>query len=1151
MRTLTEVFAPGGSLLPESLRTLVVSPEREVEPGATVRATFAFYNLGGAAATGLGVRFRLPEGLRYQPGSAKVDDLPLEDQLGETSLLSTNGADIGEVPPGVERRISIAFVVAPTIENGATLELQAALASYEIPMVGSNVVRLHAKSMPQLDGPATIAAIEAVREAEPGQEVRVLARVVNAGQSSAHDVVVVLPVPDRTTYIADSARIDGREVLVDERGDPFGFGNAPVAVGTLAPGATLLVEYRARIDSPLDDGTRLYLHCAVAASEVAEFDLARAELIVAAAPHFDNAETGLTVDVEGDVEPGRRVRIALVARNTGTCGATDVLLQLLLPLGFRYASGSRAIDGRAIGESEDPGLFRFERLDAGERVEVTLEGYVVSPAVNGSTLVIGGRVAFAGIARTFERTLVVRSSPRFTAARNRMTMAGPTTVPSGEDAVFDVAVLNDGTTAATGAHLRIAADAGLENLAFSLNGAGSSRVHNGVVDLGVLEPSVVHQLRFTARVAAPIADRAELRLGAVLETAEVPYTALGTVAIVARSRPKFTPGGSRITALSSEPLRPDRYADLAVHVENEGTDVARDVRLQLQLSPEARIQAVDGATRDGSLLIIGDVPAGGRVDANVRIRLERFVARGAIVVIEARLAGAGVLPFALAPVTIATLAEPQFAQGASLRTQPLEAVDAGDPMQYTLAVRNTGDGSAARVTIKTGIPPYTAYVPGSTSVNDVALLDMAGSSVLWSASGLVLEDVNPGVEAIVRYSVIVNTPLPAGTFIDAQAEIGWDGGGRTVVAAPAVRVRSTPAFAIRASGLPFSVAGVAARAESAPMTQRYVAPPPLPPAAPERSAAPAPQQGLPQLPRALPVQPGSRRPERPPERSQAPTDALEATFSSPVAPIVAPAVVAEASPAEPARPVASEPAFVPVAEPVAAEPVPQPLTTLLELSPEVISRTLKLLESAETGTLVTHLIAIRSLVPETLVGADDELAATFETMRDALRGPIDRLYLKMRMGRYALTAKDIEDRASREALRELVDVLSARKPSVIEVEAGTKLARLTGLVDVSLLVHHRLGLENEPLGSAVPWIVFSSLLPQTLAASGTRDGAVGLYRAALIAEFSSLAALPLDEFHRVLSTRGNPELDAHLGAVRGVLRSVLDANASVPTPSGA
>ena len=153
MRTLTEAFAPGAPSLPEGLRTLVVSPDRTVEPGTTVRATFAFYNFGGAAATGLRVRFSAPEGLRYIPGSARVDDRALEDVRGETALLAANGADVGEVPPGVERRIALAYVLTSTVENGAVFDLQAALVANETDVIGSNVVRLVAQSAPVLRQP--------------------------------------------------------------------------------------------------------------------------------------------------------------------------------------------------------------------------------------------------------------------------------------------------------------------------------------------------------------------------------------------------------------------------------------------------------------------------------------------------------------------------------------------------------------------------------------------------------------------------------------------------------------------------------------------------------------------------------------------------------------------------------------------------------------------------------------------------------------------------------------------------------------------------------------------------------------------------------------------------------------------------------------
>ena len=60
MRTLSDVFASRGPLLPEGLRTLEVSPNRVIEPGMTIHAAFTFRNLGGGTASGFRVRFRLP-----------------------------------------------------------------------------------------------------------------------------------------------------------------------------------------------------------------------------------------------------------------------------------------------------------------------------------------------------------------------------------------------------------------------------------------------------------------------------------------------------------------------------------------------------------------------------------------------------------------------------------------------------------------------------------------------------------------------------------------------------------------------------------------------------------------------------------------------------------------------------------------------------------------------------------------------------------------------------------------------------------------------------------------------------------------------------------------------------------------------------------
>ncbi|HWT06067.1 MAG TPA: hypothetical protein VN224_09955, partial [Xanthomonadales bacterium] len=1149
MRTLTEVFAPGAPSLPEGLRTLVVSPDRTVEPGTTVRAAFAFYNFGGAAATGLRVRFNLPDGLRYVPGSARVDDRALDDIRGETSLLSPNGSDVGEVPPGVERRIALAYVVAPTIENGAALDLQAALASNETDVIGSNVVRLVASSAPQLENPDTVASLEAVRVAEPGEEIVATARVRNSGHATAHDVVVVLPVPDRTAYIGGSARIDGREVAIDERGgDPFGFGNATVASPALAAGATLVVEYRARIDSPLDDNTRIVLGGAVASAETAEFELARAELTVRSASRFDTEATRLVVDAPSEVEPGRRVRVGLVAENNGTCAAEDARVRLTLPEGLRYAPGSRAVDGRSVSESDTPGSFVFARIDAGRRVEAAIDAYVVSPAVDGTPLPVGGSLQWSTGSRTFERSLTVRSSPRFLEARNTLTLDGSSQVTPGSEVRGTIRIANDGTAQATGVRVVIEADPVLQLLRYADEGR-EARVQPAGIDVGTLAPGATRTFTLVGTVASPIADRFAIRLRARLENDQTAPAVLGQLELLVRSRPRFAPGASTLTYPAGEPLRPSGHGDIQVVVANEGTDAARDARLHLDITDDARIEGVDGATLVGTTVLFGDILPGARAEATLRLRLARLVARGTAITVNGRLEAVGLLPLALAPVTIPTVAEPRFDQGAALRTQPAETVDAGEPLYVRLSVRNTGDGAASRLVLRGQLPPHTAYLPGSTLVNDVPLLDVDGASVLWSKPGLVLEDVDPGVEVVVRYGTIVNTPLAAGTLIDAHLDLGWDGGGTLAISSPAVRVRSTPAFAVRATGLPFSVSGVAPRtadvlrdiAEQRRAAQVQLpppfaalppplvepaapAPPPTPPPADRASfrydedaiearftpAAPPPAPPVVEPPRPVapppapavaepappidvppPVPPDVVEPApvllaEPPVAEPAPAVAALDEVAMPDADVAAgsvaalpeqlehvdeiahaqspsasapttllppevPAPVAEAAPVAPeALPVAEPPPVVeaaavppgvePAPEPVAPSPAPEPrpappppppptphpapAATLrrvrLVFAYDALERALRFLEQSDYGGLITHLFAIRTLLPTALIGVNGDVPGKLAAEREALRGVVDRLFIKMRMPRYALTGKDLEDRVSRLALVELV-----------------------------------------------------------------------------------------------------------------------------------
>src|SRR5579884_1190860 len=380
MRTLTDVFTPGAPTIPEGLRTLVVSPERELEPGMTVRATFTFRNQGGAAATGVRVRFNLPDGLVYLVGSGQLDGAPLDDEHGNSPLLARAGADIGDVAPGQERRIDIAYSVAGAIENGSMVELQAAVAAFELAPVGSNIVRLVARSRPALQNALSCASIESRQhEPRPGGEATLTVRVHNAGESSAHDVVVVAPVPEHTSYIPNSARVNGRELERDLL-TAFDRVHAPVIMATLPASATVTLQYRVRIDDPLADGTLLTVRAQVASQETLAFSPEPAGLTVHANPEFEDERSSFTIEPASDVAPGSRVTMRVQAYNAGTTGAENAGVSLTLPDGLIPVRGSMRVDGQPVRERKNPALaYDLGPIAARESVEFVAEAIVGSP----------------------------------------------------------------------------------------------------------------------------------------------------------------------------------------------------------------------------------------------------------------------------------------------------------------------------------------------------------------------------------------------------------------------------------------------------------------------------------------------------------------------------------------------------------------------------------------------------------------------------------------------------------------------------------------------------------------------------------------------------------------------------------------------------
>jgi uncharacterized repeat protein (TIGR01451 family) len=426
------------------------------------------------------------------------------------------------------------------------------------------------------------------------------------------------------------------------------------------------------------------------------------------------------------------------------------------------------------------------------------------------------------------------------------------------------------------------------------------------------------------------------------------------------------------------------------------------------------------------------------------------------------------------PLEIAAFAEPQFETDATLRSNPPETVNAGDRIAYEIVLRNSGDGPAEHLVVRAVPSNLAVYAPASTTLNGMALSDDLGTSQLWSQRGLVLTDVNPGIELHIHWEMLVIAPLAAGTAIDTRAVVEWDGGHSIGLAAPTLHVLSAPSLEAGTAGTPISVAAL----------QPHVEIPPL-----ETLAPPPPE----------PVMPAMPRPEMRTERVEPPAPQIEQTRE---------------------------------AESAAGAPV-----LYADLSQRELAQIIRTLEKSDAGGLIPHVFAVRALLPNAIAGAPPQLAQTAQNASHAIRAPLERLFVRLHAPRLTITAKDLEDRDSRFALRELLDGI-VRTPSAEPAPRPPATIRLIGAVNVESLRKRAAEFEHAPLGSVIPWIIYAHLLGERMeyAPSGHSE-VLGLYRAQLLKVFGVLETLPMPEFHRVLSSSVNRTLDDALGAVLDALRA--------------
>ncbi|MBV8148958.1 MAG: hypothetical protein JO092_07690, partial [Candidatus Eremiobacteraeota bacterium] len=537
------------------------------------------------------------------------------------------------------------------------------------------------------------------------------------------------------------------------------------------------------------------------------------------------------------------------------------------------------------------------------------------------------------------------------------------------------------------------------------------------------------------------------------------------------SHPAFSAQRAGLELADDAVLRPNQLAEVDALLVNSGSDVAHNVRLRLYVSPEARLEAVEGATREKSSLLFGDVLPGASAKARLGLRLLRSLAKEYPVTVDAVLTADAMLPVPLARLIVATAAEPDFSVG-TFASEPADTADVGESVAWVLHVRNGGDGAARRVAITIAQPETLIYVPNSTTVNDVPVRDIGAQAPFASAAGIVLNDVDPGVEAAIRWNDVVHNGLAAGEAIVRVAEIRYDGERNDEIISTELKVRASPAFANAIPGLPFGLDGMIGPAFGA--GQRAIT-----------------QERFLQLPPALPVGEGNgqtiayavalERGDEPPADGHTDLGVIEGTLLA------------------------------------------NRTGTAVSFSADRLARASRLLEEARFGGLVTHLFALRALLPDAI---GDAHGGGLGALKELLREELDRLFIKLRLPSYVIAPRDIETPSLRTTIeRVLTDAASARG---IPPEAPGAALFLRGSFDPSEVRELADRCEEAELASALPWSALARLLP---------DGSAALlgYRAALVDYLDALAPLESSEFIDALQRKRDAGLDGALDSVRASL----------------
>ena len=750
-----------------------VVPAGEVRPGDVVEYTIEVVNSGTAPAVDVRLADRIP---------AELDDVFADDAVvdGGIARWAIAALDAGERATFTLRgRVRAGLADRTLISNQAVasaVDLDAELTDDPTTPEPDDATVVTVRAQPILTFDKTVLDQngEVVR---PGDRLEYTLTVTNVGDAVAGAVEVRDPMPDDLEIEAIDA--DGRVV------DGIVLFTGP----DLAPGETYVRTIIARVVSPLANGTSIVNQATVAAGGVDEpvdsDDPRTAEpadptavQVVSAADL--SASTKRRVAPQGIVRPGDRVEYRIEVTNTGDDAATNVVVRDAIPevLLDAVAEGGR-IDGADA-------VWRIAGLAPGQTERFVLSATVRSPLADGTTVRNQGQISADGVADPFltddPDTPEIGDPTVFTvtaeAVLSVVKIAAPDAgfpVRPGGALSYTLAVANTGDAAADDVELIDDLDERL--IIESVPEPAFVEGRRLRWPIGTVSPGSAPAV-LTVRVRVPpempdgtrIANQAFVgELGSDDPSTEV----VGDpTAFLVQDRADLSTTTKSVVA--EDGFRPGGIVTYEIAVQNTGTQRAHNVVVRDDFPAGLTLLATvpPGRVEDGEIVSwrIDALDAGARTLLSIRARIDNDVLDETLIANQATIA-ADALPEVLSddpttealddPTGFAVVARPVLVLEKSVRDDTGDDFAPGDPITYTLTLRNVGSDVARDVVV---IDPYDERLEGIVAVGgDVeggvarwrAPVIPVGAEVVYEMRGRIAANVPDGTEISNAYGAVI------------------------------------------------------------------------------------------------------------------------------------------------------------------------------------------------------------------------------------------------------------------------------------------------------------------------------------------------------------------------------------------------------------